>query len=215
MFLAVWVSVAVGVGAASRALAARDSTQQRRRGAVFADVQFTSHRSSIAVACLLCAVVVALSARQNPGVTVAFDCILAGSGTWLSFVDIDTHTVPRRSQVIVWTGAAALLSVAGLAGGSVSMTGAAGGSVAMWGVMKTIEMLSRGDMGPADAVFAGYLGMFVGSRSVSLVPAALMTAFVLGGVAALLLAVVGGFGRRSHLPFAPFLFLGAIISVLR
>jgi leader peptidase (prepilin peptidase)/N-methyltransferase len=105
--------------------------------------------------------------------------------------------------------------VLSVVGDSVSLLGIAVGSLAMWGVMKAVELLSRGDVGPADAVFAGYLGMFVGSSSVSLVPLALMTAFVAAGLVALVLMVVLRFGRRTHLPFAPFLFLGAVSAVLR
>ena len=184
-------------------------------GSFFADVRFASHWSSACAAIVLCGLVVVVSALRNPGATVAFHCMLAGTGTWLSLVDIDTHTVPRRSQMTVWCVAAVLTVVLSLAGDSVSLSGVATGSLAMWGVMKVIEALSRGDIGPADAVFAGYLGMFVGGRSVSLVPFALMTAFVTAGLVALVLMVVLRFGRRRHLPFAPFLFLGAVTAVLR
>lgn len=211
----VWVVVAAVLGSASGHLARRDSERQRLRGSCFADVRFTSHRASTAVACVFCASVVALSARANGDLVVLNHCILVWSGTWLSFVDIDTHTVPRRSQIAVVCAATPVLVLSSSAGAEVSLGGAATGSFAMWGVMKATELLSRGDIGPADAVFAGHLGMFVGARSVSLVPAALVTAFVCAGLVALALLVLCRFGRRSQIPFAPFLFLGSVVAVLR
>jgi len=213
--IAVWSVVAAVSGVTSWALARRDSKQQRCRGSSFADIRFTSNRWSVVAACSMCIALIVISAMRNPNTTVAIHCVLAWSGCWLSLVDIDTHTVPRRSQMIVWSVAATFLVALSLANEPSSVLKAMFGSLAMWGVMKTLELLSRGDLGPADAVFAGYLGMFVGNQSVSLVPVALMAAFVLGGGVALVVMVVYRFTRGSHLPFAPFLFLGTMAAVLR
>lgn len=212
---AVWVTVAALVGVASRELARRDSERQRERGAAFADVRFTSYQWSVVVACALCVAIVAVSALQNDHDSVVLHCVLAGTGTWLSLVDIDTHTVPRRSQMIAWSVAAVMFASLSFVTGSVAMDRVMAGALTMWGAVKAIEVLSRGELGAADAVVAGYLGMFVGHRSITLVPVALTTAFVSGGVAAAVLMVVCRFGRRSHLPFVPFLFLGAVVAVLR
>ena len=212
---AVWLCVSFSLGVVACRLAACDSSRQRARGAHFADTRFTGHWSSVAVSVAAVSVVVWLSQSANPDSLVVLHCALAASGVWLSLVDIDTHTVPRRSQIAVVCAATPVLVLSSSAGAEVSLGGAVTGSFAMWGVMKATELLSRGDIGPADAVFAGHLGMFVGARSVSLVPAALVTAFVCAGLVALALLVLCRFGRRSQIPFAPFLFLGSVVAVLR
>lgn len=215
MFLAAWVSIGAVVGLTSWLLARDDCRRQRERGACYADVQFVNHRSSKFCVFVLCMATMWFSAQTHSGIIVLAHSVLVLSGTWMSLVDIDTHTVPRRSQMIVWCVAATLFIVLSVAGDSVALDDVALGALMMWVAMRAIEGLSRGSVGPADAVFAGYLGMFVGATSVSLVPFALLAAFVSGGLAALVLMIVFRVGRHSHLPFAPFLFLGTLVSVLR
>ena len=211
---AVWLCVSFSLGVVACRLAACDSSRQRARGAHFADTRFTGHWSSVAVSVAAVSVVVWLSQSANPDSVVVLHCALAASGVWLSLVDIDTHTVPRRSQSTVWAVSLPLVLAVTAVDPALSFGGAALGAFVMWLIMRATETLSGGDMGPADAVFAGYLGMYVGVHSVSLVPFALFVAFVSGGVVALAL-MVARTRTPGHLPFAPFLFLGAVVAVLR
>lgn len=212
---AVWMSLSVVIGFLSRELARRDSRQQSARGAGFAEFGFTSHWGSTVVACAASVGAMWVSTRTHTDAVTLVHCILVWSGIWLSFVDIDTHTIPRGSQCVAWCLACLVVTVTAIVVSELSFTGAIVGSLVMWGLMKMVELLSQGDIGPADAVFAGFLGMFVGAQSIALVSVALFVAFMAGGLVALVLIVVYRFGKRSQLPFAPFLFLGAVVAVLR
>lgn len=141
--------------------------------------------------------------------------MLAYAGARLSSVDIDTHTIPRRASATVAVVSVPLVLLACIQDPSLSAVGAGSGVIASWIVMKTVEIASRGDMGPADVWFAALLGLFVGAGGAGRMFVALLAAFLAGGAFSLVALVFRRAGMRSHLPFGPFLFIGALAAALR
>lgn len=151
----------------------------------------------------------------------AVDATVLVYGMWsvtllrLLLVDIDTHVLPRRtiSFAIAWGGTALLVvSLFDDTGNVWQMLGAA---VTLWLLLKFLEIVSRGDLGGGDVALAPLLGLFIGWVSFPRIFDALIVAFILGGVFAILLVTLGTAGRRTFIAFGPFLIVGALIGVLR
>lgn len=133
----------------------------------------------------------------------------------LLLIDIDTHVLPRRtiSIAVLW-GVVGLLIVSLIddVGSVVEMFA---GAVTMWVMLKILEVVSRGDLGGGDVALAPLLGLFIGWLSFKQIFVAVIAAFILGGVFAILLVTLGRAGRRTFIAFGPFLIVGALIGVLR
>jgi leader peptidase (prepilin peptidase)/N-methyltransferase len=108
-----------------------------------------------------------------------------------------------------------LLTIAAFTNSAVSMRSVMIGGIASWLVMRIIEFVSRGDVGHADVVLSGYLGLFLGAKGLQLIPVAFFSAFVSAGLVAVVLMVSKRLTRRSHIPFGPFLVFGMVLAVLR
>jgi leader peptidase (prepilin peptidase)/N-methyltransferase len=216
MRLVVWGLCGGGLGLLACLRARRDVILQRQRGVTFGEANFAHTTFAPLLVSVMCAVVLGLFAKKYvDDVTVLTSAFLLFSGTRLSVIDIDTHTLPRR--VLLWSVAvfAPLLFIAAVASKDFVLTGILLGSLIMWCVMKVLEVLSRGDLGPADVTFAAYLGLFLGGLSLELIATALVASFVCGGGVAVVLLLARRAGRTTHLPFGPFLFFGALVAVLR
>jgi len=69
-------------------------------------------------------------------------------------------------------------------------------------------------MGFGDVKLAPVLGATLGWVSFGGSIVGLFTAFVLGAVVGIVLMLAGRAGRRSHLPFGPFLLAGAAVGLV-
>lgn len=72
-------------------------------------------------------------------------------------------------------------------------------------------LLRPGDLGGGDVKLAALIGLLVGFPGVLW---ALLVGAVAGGIAAVYLLLVRSKGRKSQIPYAPFLSLGAIVCLL-
>lgn len=87
------------------------------------------------------------------------------------------------------------------------LTGLAAGT----GIMLLLYIASRGGMGLGDVKLTAVLGLWLGTEKVFL---CLLTGFLAGGVAGMLLLLTGARQRRDAIAFGPFLCLGAAIALL-
>lgn len=79
------------------------------------------------------------------------------------------------------------------------------------GFLYLLRLVSRGGMGGGDVKLAFALGLWLGVEGVAL---ALFLAFFGGGIIACCLLLSGRRGRGARIAFAPFLALGAVLSLL-
>lgn len=197
-------------------MATRDIASLRARGATFAE----GHAADLTFAPV---VVASLAGGLWWGLADRFvsDIAVIVFGLWsavllrLVVIDIDTHVLPRRTTI-----AATMLTAIGLAGAT--WTGAGGdvvsmlwGACIMGGIMKLLELASRGDLGGGDVTLAPLLGVATGWQSLDRVLTVLVVAFGTAGVTAVVLLSIGRVHRRSFLAFGPFLVVGAFVGVLR
>ena len=86
-----------------------------------------------------------------------------------------------------------------------------GGSVG-FGFFFLLALVGRGALGAGDVKLAGVIGLMTGYPGVL---TALILGVIFGGVAALLLLLSKRAGRKSKMAYAPYLSLGALVSLLK
>ena len=69
-------------------------------------------------------------------------------------------------------------------------------------------------MGFGDVKLAGLLGLYLGWLGWIELAVGAFAAFLFGGLVGLALLVTGRAGRKSHLPFGPFMLVGALLAIL-
>ncbi len=135
---------------------------------------------------------------------------LAAIAVALTLIDVEHHRLPDAVVLPAYPISAALLALAAAATGDWgSLLRAAIGMAALYGLYFLLAVAKPGGMGFGDVKLAGVLGLHLGYASVSALAVGTFAAFVLGGVVGIALMVAGRAGRRSHLPFGPFMLAGA------
>ncbi|HVL88609.1 MAG TPA: A24 family peptidase, partial [Actinomycetota bacterium] len=89
---------------------------------------------------------------------------------------------------------------------------AAGGAAASFAVFNVIHFISPGGMGYGDVRLSALIGLYLGYLGWGRVYAGFLLGFLLGAVIGLVLMMAGKAGRKTAVPFGPFLALGAVIS---
>jgi leader peptidase (prepilin peptidase)/N-methyltransferase len=140
---------------------------------------------------------------------------LGGFLVALSIIDLDTKTLPRR---IVWTAGAVgvgLLTAVSLAAGEPErLVSAAIGAAIAFVVLLVLHIVARGGFGFGDVRLGAVLGWYLGWQGLSTLVPAMLLSFGLSAVVGLALMVVGRAGRKTEVPFGPFLAAGALIVLL-
>jgi len=158
----------------------------------------------------------ALTAALAAGVVVAEDgphdvllglALVAVLGP-IALIDLDYRIIPNRLTAL---GAVAALSI----GAATDLGGVPQqliGGAAAGGFLLLAALARPGGMGMGDVKLAGMLGLFLGRE----VAVALLVAFVAGTlVGVVVMARRGvGEGRKTAIPFGPFLALGGVMGLL-
>jgi leader peptidase (prepilin peptidase) / N-methyltransferase len=133
----------------------------------------------------------------------------------LVVIDLDSRLLPNRITYPALGLVAVLLLVASLAEDDVGrMLRALEAAGVAGAFLLALALLSPGGMGLGDVKFALVLGLALGWLGWSAVVAGFVGAFLLGGLAALVALLALRAGRKTQLPFGPWLALGAILAVL-
>ncbi|MDM7884565.1 prepilin peptidase [Curtobacterium sp. RHCKG23] len=132
----------------------------------------------------------------------------------LALIDIDTHRLPN---VIVLP---AYVVVVVLLGGASAVTGDWGafvragiGLVGLGTVYLVLALAVPGGMGMGDVKLAGVLGFVLAYLGWGPLAVGAFAAFLLGGTFSLVLMSTGRAGRRSGIPFGPWMLAGAWLGI--
>ncbi|MCU1437697.1 MAG: prepilin peptidase [Naasia sp.] len=146
---------------------------------------------------------------------VAAFTYLAAVTVVLSAVDLERKRLPNRIVLPGYVVGAVLLGAASLLTGDlVALGSAALGAAVSFAFYLALALLRSGGMGMGDVKLAGMLGLFLGWLGADALIVGLFSAFLVGGVVGLAMLASGRGGRRTALPFGPFMFLGAWIGIL-
>ena len=133
----------------------------------------------------------------------------------LAMIDIDVHRLPN-AIVLPSCGVAAvlLLLAAGLTGEWASLLRAGLGGAALFAVYFLLAFIYPAGMGFGDVKLAGVLGIYLGWLGWGVLLVGGFLGFLLGGVMGAALMAVNKAGRKSKIPFGPFMLAGALIAIL-
>lgn len=139
---------------------------------------------------------------------------LAAVSIVLGLIDLDTHTLPNRIVIPSYIVGALLLGVTGVINGNHgAIFRALIGMISLGLFYFGAALLYPGGMGMGDVKFAGVLGLFLGYLGWGVLLVGAFSAFVLGGIFALILIVLRKAERNSGIPFGPWMLTGAWIGV--
>ena len=140
---------------------------------------------------------------------------LAAVSVALAMIDLDTHTLPNRILLPVYPVGAVLLTAAALVAGEPGrLLSALIGAAALFGLYLALALISPGGMGLGDVKLAGVLGLYLGWLGYAPLIVGAFGAFLLGGLFGIGLLVTRKAGRRSSIPFGPWMLLAAWLGAL-
>jgi leader peptidase (prepilin peptidase)/N-methyltransferase len=128
----------------------------------------------------------------------------------ISAIDIAKRIIPNAIVYPALVAFPVYLGLAAWAGAPVDLVTMAIGFVAYGGGLFVIALVSGG-MGMGDVKLAAAIGLVLGSLGLSYVGVAAGAAIALGGIGAVA-ALVLGRGRKSAIPFGPYLAAGAAVA---
>ena len=129
----------------------------------------------------------------------------------LALIDLDVHRLPNVIVLPSYPGLGVLLV---LAADGAALLRAAEGAALLFALFFLIAMAAPGAMGFGDVKLAGVVGAMTAYLSWGAFLVAGFGGFLLGAVVGLLLISVRRAGRRTAVPFGPFLLVASWASIL-
>jgi len=162
---------------------------------------------------LFAATFLVLEARGQLAVLPAA-LFLAAISIALAAIDLDTRRLPNAIVLPSYPVLAVLLVLASALGGDWSALARAGiGGAALWLLYFLVMVAKPGGMGFGDVKLAGLLGGVLGWFGWGSLVVGAFAAFLVGGVFSVVLMLAGRAGRKSAIPFGPWMLLGAWIGI--
>jgi leader peptidase (prepilin peptidase)/N-methyltransferase len=132
----------------------------------------------------------------------------------LTLIDVDTKRLPDAIVLPSYIVAVVLFASAGLIAGDFErMLTAAVGGVALFIFYFVLAFAYPGGMGFGDVKLAGVLGIYLGWMGWGALIVGAFAAFLLGGVISIALVLVRRAGRKTAIPFGPWMIAGAFVGI--
>lgn len=154
--------------------------------------------------------VIALRLADRPALLPAYLAFAAG-GVALSLIDLDVRRLPDVIVLPLYVVLPVLLAVDG---DLESLVRAVIGGAVLGAIYLSIAFAAPGAMGWGDVKLAAPIGAMMAYLSWGTLLTGAFGAFVLGAAVGVLLIVARGAGRRTAVPFGPFMILGAVCAIL-
>jgi leader peptidase (prepilin peptidase) / N-methyltransferase len=139
---------------------------------------------------------------------------LAAIAVALALIDIDVHRLPNAIVLPSYPVVAVLLFLPTVAEGRWDdLLRAVLGAAILFAFYFLLAFIYPAGMGFGDVKLAGVLGAYLGWLGWGSLGVGAFLGFLLGGVLGALLVAVGRAGRKSKIPFGPFMLAGALIAV--
>lgn len=140
---------------------------------------------------------------------------LAAVGVALALIDLDVRRLPDVLTLPSYPVALVLLGAGALLGSeSGELLRAVLGGLAMFALYFALCFAYPAGMGFGDVKLSGVLGLYLGWLGWGVLALGLFLGFLLGGVFGVALMLRGKGGRKTAVPFGPFMLLGVLVAVL-
>lgn len=133
--------------------------------------------------------------------------------TGLTWIDLDVHRLPVGLVVPTTAWIGVLLVIASLATGDARWRTALVGIVVMGGFYLLLSLLPGGGVGGGDVRLAPLIGAVLGWLGPGPLVFGMAAGFLIGGIGAALLLVLGRAGRKTHIAYGPAMCLGAWVGI--
>ncbi|WP_339619114.1 prepilin peptidase [uncultured Salinibacterium sp.] len=139
---------------------------------------------------------------------------LAAVSIALTLIDLDTQTLPNKIVLpSIVVGIALLALASGGANNWSGFIGALAGGATLFVFYFIIAIVSPRGMGMGDVKLAAVLGLYLGWLGWGVLAVGAFAAFLLGGLFAIALLIVGRARRRTAIPFGPWMIAGAWLGI--
>ncbi|MDE0546719.1 A24 family peptidase [Microbacterium sp. C7(2022)] len=146
--------------------------------------------------------------------TVAAFLYLASISIALTLIDLDTHRLPNAIVLPAYAvGAVLLVAASVLVGDLDALVRAAIGMAALYAFYFILRFVRPDGMGGGDVKLAGVLGLYLGWLGWGALVVGAFGAFLLGGIFGIGLLITRRAGRKTAIPFGPWMILGAWVGV--
>lgn len=148
------------------------------------------------------------------GVAIVAYLYFAAISLVLTLIDLDTHRLPNSIVLPSYVVAGILFTIAAwLTGDWTGLLGAGIGMAVLYAFYALLRMVRPGGMGGGDVKLAGVIGIYLGWLGWGAVAVGAFAAFLYGGVFGILLMLLRRAGRKTAIPFGPWMILGAWTGV--
>lgn len=154
----------------------------------------------------------------GPGWVLPALLYLAAISVALTLIDVDVHRLPDAIVLPSYPVALGLLALASADPGGTAdwaaLVRAAAGGAAMYTAYLVIRLIHPAGMGFGDVKLAGVLGLYLGWYGWGALAVGFFAGFLVGGVVGIALLAAGRAGRRTAIPYGPWMLVGAWIGVV-
>jgi leader peptidase (prepilin peptidase) / N-methyltransferase len=161
-----------------------------------------------------------IASAESAGATAAASLTLiaylylAAISVALAAIDLDTRTLPNVIVLPAYIVGVALLGVAAIVSADYEpLIRALIGAAVLFVAYLLMALAYPGGMGLGDVKLAGVLGLFLAYLGWGTLIVGAFAAFLLGGIYAIALLVSRRAGRKSGIPFGPWMLGGAWVGI--
>ncbi|MCW3494791.1 prepilin peptidase [Microbacterium sp. SSM24] len=146
-------------------------------------------------------------------VTIAYLYFAAISVT-LTMIDLDTRRLPNDIVLPSYIVAAVLFALASLLDADwTGLLRAAIGGLGLYAFYFVLRLIRPAGMGGGDVKLAGLVGIYLAWLGWGTLVVGAFAAFLLGGVFGIVLLITRRAGRRTAIPFGPWMLAGAWVGI--
>ena len=129
----------------------------------------------------------------------------------VTLIDIRRRIIPNRIVYPALALEAAYLLLARLAGAEIDLLRSALGFLALGGGFLIVALVAAGSFGMGDVKLGALIGLVLGASGLAQPLVAAGSGILLGGVFGIV-ALLSGRGRKTKVPYGPFLAAGAVVA---
>jgi leader peptidase (prepilin peptidase)/N-methyltransferase len=156
----------------------------------------------------------ALAVKIGPHAVLPAYLYLGAVAVALALIDLDVRRLPNAIVLPSYAVALVLLGLAAMVDGQANpLLRALFGMVAYYGVFFLLAFAYPAGMGFGDVKLAGVLGLYLGYLGWNVLAVGAFAGVLLGGVVGIGLLLGGRAGRKSAIPYGPFMLTGALLAV--